>query len=76
MENNLTAEKALFLVAMAKFERFTPSDYDAFGGVESDNPMLGEYNDWLIIIDGKRVDFDDPETGASYTFDLNELYTS
>lgn len=38
-----------------KFEDFSESDFDAFAGVETDNPIIGTYKDYQIIIDGNDI---------------------
>lgn len=68
----MTPSEALLMVAKTEFKPFEPADYHAFSGVESDNPMLGEYGDWLIVIDGKVIQFTDQEMDSCYIFTLGD----
>lgn len=67
----MNASTALLMVAKTKFEPFSASDFDAFSGVNSDNPMIGEYKDYLIIIDGEVIEITDQMgDGHCYSFIL------
>lgn len=57
----LNRAEALMLIAQTKFHPFTNADYQTYGGVESTNPMIGETDDYLIIIDGVLVQFHNME---------------
>ena len=69
----MTRETALALIATTKFAPFTKADFMAFGGVETENPLIGESDEWLIIIDGNLVDFlpIDPIDGKDNPFTLS-----
>lgn len=56
---DLDRSTALMLIAQTTFHPFTNADYQTYGGVESDNPMIGETEDYLIIIDGNLIQFHD-----------------
>ena len=56
---DLDRSTALMLIAQTKFHPFTNADYQIFAGVESDNPMIGETDNYNIIIDGVVVQFND-----------------
>ncbi len=58
---DLDRSTALMLIAKTTFHPFTKADYQTYGGVESTNPMLGETENYLIIIDGNMVQFHDME---------------
>jgi hypothetical protein len=53
----MTAAEALLLLARTEMKPFDKGDYMAFGGVSSDNPLIGENGDWLIILDGDELEF-------------------
>lgn len=58
---DLDHTEALRLIAQTTFHPFTKADYQTYGGVESTNPMLGETDDYLIIIDGDLIQFHNME---------------
>lgn len=58
---DLDRSEALRLIAQTTFHPFTKADYQTYGGVESTNPMLGETEQYLIIIDGDLIQFHDME---------------
>lgn len=68
----MTPTEAMLLIAKAEFKPFTKADYESFNGVESDNPMLGEYEDWVIVIDGNTIQFTDVEMEKCYQFKLDK----
>lgn len=71
---DLDLTEAMLMLAKARFSPFTKSDFDAFGGIESPNPYIGEYKEWLIIIDGDRVNFENNKTGEGRLFVLTEQF--
>jgi len=38
---------------------FETEDYALFPGVSSQSPFIGEYEKWVVIVDGSRVEFYD-----------------
>ena len=74
-EMNLTMSQALALLASAKFEPFSDSDWYAFNGCESKEPKLyyDEIAGLTIIIDGQVVDFidDDGESRGQLNLTTN-----
>jgi len=58
---DLDRSEALLLIAQTTFHPFTKADYQTYGGVESTNPMIGETEQYLIIIDGELIQFHDME---------------
>ena len=65
--NEMNMSQALALLATAKFEPFTDSDWHAFNGCESDDPQIyyDEDKGITIIIDGQVVEFVDDDSGSS-----------
>lgn len=45
------AREALRLLAIAEMKPFTPMDWDAFAGCESKEPLIGEVDDFAIVLD-------------------------
>lgn len=68
----MNASTALLMVAKTEFRPFTLGDWDAFSGCNSDNPMIGESGNNLIIIDGDEIHIQDDEGGYCYMFKLGE----
>lgn len=68
----LDRSTALMLIAQTTFHPFTNADYQSFAGVESDNPMIGETGNYVIIIDGVVVQFNDVE-GNYVSFTMREI---
>jgi hypothetical protein len=69
----LTLVEALGLIATLTFRPFDESDYYGFSGVESENPMLAENDEWLVILDGFNVEFISSNGHISQQFRLNEV---
>ena len=68
----MIASTALIMVAKTEFHPFTLSDYEAFSGVTSEYPMIGECEDYIIVIDGDVIQITDAEMGSCYQFNLGE----
>ena len=66
----------LMMVAKANCRPFDDSDYDTFAGVESDNPLIGEYKwgglNWVIIIDNDTIQIMDENMTQSYNLMVGE----
>jgi hypothetical protein len=43
------------IIAKTKFEDFNKNDWYTFAGCQSDKPLIGEYGDFTIVIDGSMV---------------------
>jgi hypothetical protein len=57
MNGELTFAEALNLIATLTFRPFSESDYWGFAGVESENPMIAENDEFYVILDGETVGF-------------------
>ena len=69
-----TIAEVLKIIAETKFSPFTQADWYAFSGCESNNPVIGEYNDMAVIIDGNNVlllQEDDEYGGKNYSLVSN-----
>ena len=66
----MDAFEAMKLIAETKFRPFTKSDWQAFSGCQTENPMIGENGRWAIIIDGDEVTFC-YEDLSGFNFKLN-----
>lgn len=64
----MTAFEALKMIAEASFRPFDKYDFDAWQGVETENPLYGESGDWAIVIDGDVAQFE--KDGNWFTFNL------
>jgi hypothetical protein len=51
------AAEALTAIASVEFRPFDDSDWSAWAGCVSDNPMIGEYGGICVIIDDATVTF-------------------
>jgi hypothetical protein len=58
-----TAEEAMQWLTIAELRPFDKLDYQAFAGVESNNPLIGEFGQegtgGVIVVDGAVVEFID-----------------
>lgn len=52
---NSKAIEVLKAVANATFRPFGELDWNAFAGCETQNPMIAEYGDGLLLIDSENV---------------------
>lgn len=72
MEKQLTALEAFRLIAGTTFRPFTETDWQAFQGCQTENPLVGENGEWAIVIDGEEVTFVDEDVNW-FNFRLNSL---
>jgi hypothetical protein len=49
------ANQVISIVAKAACRPFTNSDWDAFAGCESDEPLIGFFEDMIVVVDGDCV---------------------
>ena len=61
--------EALSIIARTEFKLFDETDHYAFAGVESEEAMIGTYQNTVIVIDGPTVQFM-YEDGEFETFTL------
>ena len=55
-ENAMTRETALLLLATTTMEPFTKADWMSFSGCNTENPLIGETDEWVIILDGNELE--------------------
>ena len=65
----MNALEALKMIARTEFRPFDESDFSAWAGVESKDPMIGFCGDWSIVLDGDVVQFEN--CGEWFIFNLN-----
>jgi hypothetical protein len=53
--NYPTSAELLSIIAKTEFKPFTKNDWYAFAGCESKEPLIGSYNDFIIVIDGHII---------------------
>lgn len=68
----MNAMTALIMVGKAEMKPFTFADYDAFSGVTSECPMIGECDGYLIVIDGNEIQIMDEEATKCFIFRMND----
>lgn len=52
----MTREYALVLVATTEMKPFTKADWMAYSGCETENPLIGETDEWVVIVDGNEIE--------------------
>lgn len=52
----MNAAKAMRLLATANMRPFDKTDWEAFAGCESENPLIGEAEAFILIVDGNRLE--------------------
>ena len=68
----MTAAEAFLIIARTQFRPFTEADYFGFQGIESETPMLGEFEGWSVVIDGPIAQLE--REGVWFIFNLNLEY--
>ena len=65
----MNRENALMLVATTEMKPFTKYDWMSFSGCESENPLIGETDEWVIIVDGNEIEIlpIDPPDGFDHS---------
>jgi len=66
-------ETALTLIATTQFRPFDKSDWMSYSGCETENPLIAETDEWVIIVDGKYAEFVpiDPIDGGDHSHMFN-----
>ena len=75
MKFELSATEALILIAKTEFSPFTDSDWQAWAGCESKDPLIGYKGSFTIVIDGEElvnIIHEDDEFGGQI-FKLKEI---
>lgn len=49
------AAELLQIIAKTQFKPFDRDDWYAFAGYESENPLIGYYEEFTIVIDGDQI---------------------
>lgn len=52
-----TVVEALKVIATTEFKPFDKHDWEAFAGCQTDEPMIGEIGDLIIVLDGEYAEF-------------------
>lgn len=67
--NEMTREQALMLVATTQMRPFTKADWMGFSGCETENPLIGETDEWVVIVDGNFIEIlpIDPPDGGDHS---------
>ena len=69
-----TKAELLDLMVKTTFRAFTEADWWGFAGCETENPLIGEYNDFTIVIDGEMINIVHPEDSyGGQLYSLNQL---
>lgn len=53
--NYPTSAELLSIIAKTEFKPFDDMDWCLFAGCESKEPLIGSYNDFIIVIDGHMI---------------------
>ena len=72
--NYPTKAELLGLIAKTQFRPFEEADWWAFAGCESKEPMIGETDEYIIVLDGAQVNIVHPDDGyGGQLFELSQL---
>ena len=55
----MTAKEAMLILVRTEMKPFGKEDYYGFAGVSSDEPMIGEWFNYLVILDGDQLEITD-----------------
>ena len=50
-----TQAELLSVMAQTQFKPFDRCDWDAFAGCETENPLIGAFGEFTIVIDGDMI---------------------
>ena len=70
----LNVTEALLMVARSTFRPMADVDYYGYAGAESENPMIAESGDYVIIIDGEIIFFENVNDGSWFNFNVNPAF--
>ena len=69
-----TQAELLAIIGQTEFKPFNEGDWFAFAGCESENPLIGYYNDFVIVLDGHLINIVHSEDDyGGQLFELNKL---
>ena len=70
----MNVTEALLLIARTEFSPFSETDFQAFAGAESANPLIGYNGSYTIVVDGDCVNIigEDDDCGGQI-FNLREI---
>ena len=72
--NYPTKTELFSVIAQTEFLPFTRADWDAFAGCETENPLIGYFGQFTIVVDGGLVNIVHEEDGyGGELFNLNQL---
>lgn len=70
----MTRESALALVARLQFRPFSKADWMSFSGCNTDNPLIAETDELLVIVDGNEIEiFPHDDENGSFKFSLGAI---
>lgn len=52
----MTREIALRMLALTAMKPFSKADWMSFSGCETENPLIGEFDEFLIVLDGNALE--------------------
>jgi hypothetical protein len=68
----MNAATAFRMLALTKMNPFTEADWMAFGGCVSENPLIGEFDEFVLVLDGDELEIY-PATVATFKFSFKEM---
>ena len=69
----MNASMALRMIALTSFRPFNSDDWVYFAGCESKTPLIGEFEEFLIVLDGSRVEILVSGEDDVFQFSLNTI---
>lgn len=68
----MTLEEALRMLALTQMRPFNSFDFHSYNGVITKFPLIGEYNNFELILDGAELEIHEgPSHENIYLFDLS-----
>ena len=66
-----TTAQAFKAMALTEFKPFDKHDWEAFSGCQSNEPMIGELGEMIIVLDGEIAEF--YLSGDTAQFELSSI---
>ena len=68
-KTEMSAEEAMMILVRTEMRPFSLEDYDAYAGVSVMDPMIGEWFNYIVILDGNELEIQDTTDSDSADYD-------
>lgn len=70
MTMTMTPTKALTMLTLCSMSEFTSEDWKTFSGLETENPKVGYFGSFTILVDGSKLFIFEESSLDEFIFEL------